>query len=215
MRGVSGRAPPGVLLSRPLLCALLRQLVRRVTRSAAEELGEQPMLLLSPTELLDQQRPDRRRPVLLPSRALLLLAGVSSVPGGRGGGGGVPHPAPELLTRAKLDGKLPVAAAIAAKLPLPLLPRCDSRRDGAAAAAGAVLDSGLYPAAAAAAATSSGASSALQQQHLGHTDMPAAVAAAPLGSTLPSAAVAPAGAAAAASPTEGAAADVYEGADGL
>lgn len=69
-------APPA-LLSRPLLCALLSPLVRSVTRSAADDEGEHPMLLLSPTELLDQQRLPRRRAGLPVSSALLLL-GVST-----------------------------------------------------------------------------------------------------------------------------------------
>jgi hypothetical protein len=88
-------APPA-LLSRPLLCVLLKQLVRRVTKSAAEDVGEQPMLLLSPTELLDQQRPDSRRAGLLLSIALLPL----DVNIG-GSGGGVRQTAPVLLLRAK------------------------------------------------------------------------------------------------------------------
>ena len=88
-----------LLLSRPLLAALFRQLVRNSTRSAVEE-GEAPMLLLSPTELLDQQRPEMRRAGLLDSRAVRLLLWVKPA-GGSGGGGGVAANTPGLLLRAK------------------------------------------------------------------------------------------------------------------
>jgi hypothetical protein len=160
-------AAPLALLSRPLLCVLLKQLVRRVTKSAAEDVGEQPMLLLSPTELLDQQRPGSRRAGLLLSIALLPL-GVNI---GGSGGGGVRQNAPVLLLRAKQLVLLLLLASSAS-----LLAKSGKLRRGSdarlalpdcTATAAVAASFAQQPASAFDAAVSSGASSALQQQHLG------------------------------------------------
>jgi hypothetical protein len=77
-----------VLLSKPLLRVLTKPLVLRFIRSAVDDVGEQPMLLLSPIELLDQQRLLARNiEGLLLNRALRLLLRAS--PGSNGYGGGV------------------------------------------------------------------------------------------------------------------------------